>query len=165
MRKTDTAPRRGTKRTTLAWLAACTLWLAAPALPLPGHAADVAQEAAPAAPTNGAAMEEKWGVQVVATRLTADGYMIDFRYRVVGPAKAAFLSDRKIEPYLIDGASGARLVVPNTAKLGRLRQIPHARDGNRTYFMFFANPGRLVKPGAKVTLVIGDLREDLVVEG
>jgi hypothetical protein len=35
----------------------------------------------------------------------------------------------------------------------------------RTYFALFANPGRQIEAGDKVTVVIGDFRaEDLIVE-
>jgi hypothetical protein len=91
--------------------------------------------------------------------------MIDFRYRVLDPDKAAMLGDRRYAPCLIDQASGTRLRVPNTPKLGPLRQSATRLEAGKIYFMLFANSGLLVKSGSKVTIVIGDFRaEDLTVE-
>ncbi|RMG84918.1 MAG: hypothetical protein D6708_16425, partial [Candidatus Dadabacteria bacterium] len=33
-------------------------------------------------------VREKWGIEVVGVMLSAGGYMLDFRYRVVDPEKA-----------------------------------------------------------------------------
>lgn len=105
------------------------------------------------------------GIEVLGLRQASAGYMIDFRYRVLDPDKAAPLLDHKIQPYLLDPASGAKLFVPSTPKLGQLRQTPkHPVAGDR-YFMFFANPGRYAQPGSRLTLVAGDLRlENLTVQ-
>ena len=110
--------------------------------------------------------EVKLGIRTEGLRLSAAGYMLDFRYRVIDPAKAAPLLDRKVRPYLLDEASGAQLGVPDTAKLGQLRTTGRnkvVRD--QDYFILFANPGRFVKAGSKMTMVMGDLRlENLTVE-
>jgi len=109
-------------------------------------------------------MEERWGVEIVWIRQTAAGYMLDFRYRVLDAEKAAPLFKRKTKPYLIHQASGAQFVVPNPPKTGPLRTSDPPKEGI-TYWMFFANPGRYMKPGDKVTVVIGDFRaENLTVE-
>ena len=125
---------------------------------------------ATAAPLAGAAAErrasEACGIRVEALRLSAAGYVLDFRYRVVDPAKAAPLLDGKQRPYLLDGR-GAKLGVPDTPILGSLRQT--SRNGkvslNHSYFVLFANPGRYLRSGDRVTLVVGDARlPDLRVE-
>jgi len=33
-------------------------------------------------------LEETWGIQIMGSRQTAAGHMIDFRYRVLDPEKA-----------------------------------------------------------------------------
>ena len=110
--------------------------------------------------------EVKLGIRTEGLRLSAAGYMLDFRYRVIDPAKAAPLLDKKIRPYLLDDASGAQLGVPDTAKLGQLRTTGRNRAvHDQDYFIMFANPGRFVKPGNRMTLVMGDSRlENLTVE-
>lgn len=105
------------------------------------------------------------GMRVTAVRLSAEGYMIDLRYQVVDASKAAPLLAPTVQPYLLEQASGAKLLVPNTPKVGMLRQRVIDPKPEKTYFMFFANPGRYVKPGDKVTLVLGDSQiSDIAVE-
>lgn len=110
--------------------------------------------------------EVRLGIRMDGLRLSAAGYIVDFRYRVVDPARAAPLLDRKIRPYLLDEASGAQLGVPDTAKLGQLRTTGRNKVlADQDYFILFANPGRFVKAGNRMTLVMGDLRiENLSVE-
>jgi len=66
------------------------------------------------------------GVEVLGIRPSAAGYMLDFRFRIVDPAKAAPLLDRQVEPRVIDKARGAELVVPTATKVGQLRQVAHS---------------------------------------
>ena len=90
--------------------------------------------------------------------------MLDFRYRVIDPEKASLLLRRDVKPYLIDQATGSKFSVPRT-KLGPMRQTAVKPAANRNYIILFGNPGGTVKPGSKVTFVLGDLKiEDLVVE-
>ena len=103
------------------------------------------------------ALSEKWGIELVAMRSTAAGHMVDFRYRVLDAEKAAPLFKRQTKPYLIHQASGKALAVPNTAKLGSLRNSNTPQAG-RTYWMFFGNHHRVVQKGDKVTVAIGDFR-------
>lgn len=112
-------------------------------------------------------VEATYGIHVEGLRLTAAGSMLDFRYRVVDPSKAAPLLNGKIQPYLLDEAHAATLGVPNTPKLGRLRQT--SRNGkihtDRTYFVMFGNPGKAVRSGDKVTLLLGQVKiTDLTVQ-
>ena len=113
---------------------------------------------------HGLRLEETWGIRIEGIRLSAAGYMLDFRYRVLDPEKAALLFDRKTKPYLIDQKSGAKFMVPSPPKVGPLRTSDPPQKG-RTYFIMFANPGKYIKQGYKVTVVIGDFRlEDLTVK-
>jgi hypothetical protein len=109
-------------------------------------------------------LEEQYGIKVESARLSAGGYMIDFRYRVLDAAKAAPILDRAAKPYLIDQATGAKFIVPNPPKVGQLRSGKSIKEG-KIYFIFFANPARYVKSGNKVTVVIGDCEiKDIVVQ-
>lgn len=108
---------------------------------------------------------ERLGIEVTAMGLSAAGYMIDLRYRVLDPEKAAPLLSRKIRPHLVDETSGAVLAVPNSPKLGAIRQTDARPKIGREYFVLFANPGRLLQPGARVSLVMGDTKlENLTVQ-
>jgi hypothetical protein len=114
-----------------------------------------------------ASVESTFGISVEGLRLSAAGSMLDFRYRVLDAKKAAPLLDGRIQPYLLDEAHGAKLGVPDTPVLGRIRQT--ARNNNiltdRTYFIMFGNPGKVLHSGDKVTLLIGQVKiTDLTVQ-
>jgi len=129
--------------------------------PVDSLMADGAVSSEPASPS---IHSDKWGVKVIGVRPSAAGYMLDFRYRVLDAKKAAEVVNRKNKPYLLVEKDGSKLVVPVTSKLGPLRQSAQYAKENRNYFMFFANPGKHVKSGDLVTVVIGDFKaEHLVV--
>lgn len=109
-------------------------------------------------------MKREWGIEIVYVRQTAAGYMLEFRYKVVDAKKAQALFERQIKPLLTHVESGAKMVVPTPAKTGALRNSNPPKDGH-TYWMFFANPGQLVKPGEHVDIEIGEfVAENLIVQ-
>lgn len=109
-------------------------------------------------------MKREWGIEILFVRQTAAGYMLEFRYKVVDAEKAKALFERQTKPMLTHTETGARLIVPTPAKTGALRNSNPPKDGH-TYWMFFANPGQLVKPGQHVSIEIGEfLVENLVVQ-
>ena len=109
-------------------------------------------------------IEETWGIRIESAMLSAVGYMVDFRFRVLDAAKAMPIFERKSKPCLIDQATGAAFAVPNPPKVGPLRSGGHIKEG-KVYFIFFANPAKYVKSGNKVTVVIGDFRaQDVVIQ-
>ena len=115
--------------------------------------------------SNAALLREQWGVEITSLRLSAHGRMVDFRYRVLDPVKAATLAKREFKPQLIDQATGAILTVPDTPKLGPLRQSAARLIQGKIYFALFANTRCMVKSGSHVTVVIGPLRaENLTVQ-
>lgn len=112
-------------------------------------------------------IEEKWGIKILSISQTAAGYMLDFRYRILDPDKASVLAHPKYQANLIDQASGRILSVPVSPKVGSLRGIAkHEKPkANRNYYVLFMNPNKFVKPGNKVTVIIGDFKvKDMVVE-
>ncbi|MCK5068952.1 MAG: hypothetical protein KAR01_00360 [Desulfocapsa sp.] len=109
-------------------------------------------------------LRENWGIEVLGIRSTAAGYMLDFRYRVLDAEKANPLFRRKSRPQLIDQESGAHVGVFSSPKTGPMRttNVPQA---GRNYFILFANPGRYIQPGNRVTISIDDFKvENLVVQ-
>jgi hypothetical protein len=109
-------------------------------------------------------MKRQWGVEVVFVRQTSAGYMLEFRYKVLDAEKAKPLFDRQTKPMLTHVDSGATFIVPTPPKTGALRNSnPPLAD--HTYWMFFANPGKYVKPGDLVTIEIGDfVAKNIIVE-
>jgi hypothetical protein len=109
-------------------------------------------------------LAEQWGIEVTSVRMTMHDHMIDFRYRVLDPVKAKELFVRQNKPALIHQETGKVLAVPETAKVGPLRNSNTPQEG-KIYWMFFGNANNLVQAGDKVTVVIGEFRvEDLLVE-
>ena len=130
---------------------------------LPCRAAE--ESGAPAASNSVESLEARWGIEVISVRVSAAGYMIDFRYKVLDAEKAAPIARRENKPYLIDQASRAKLLVPTTPKIGSLRQTATKLTPGRVYGAMFSNPAHVVKAGSKVTIVIGECRiENLTVE-
>lgn len=119
------------------------------------HAAVPAITTGKLAAANPSAIAQRWGIEIASMRLASGGYMLEFRYRIVDANKAQPLFDRGVRPRLHDDVTGLDSVVPNPPTTGSLRSTNDAKAG-RTYFMFFANPGRVVKAGSEVTVTIGE---------
>jgi len=110
-------------------------------------------------------LEAKWGIQITTLRLSARGAMIDFRYKVLDPVKAAELANPELHPVLTEEATGFELHVPNTPKAGPLRQSAEQLEAGKIYWMFFSNLSRAIKSGSQVTVTIGDFKvEHLTIE-
>ncbi len=146
--------------------------------PTPAQSATPAQAAAPAQPSAPAGrpapvwqgstlnrlspraemyFEGAWGVGDLHVKVAESGQIIRFNYRVLDPAKAAALNDKKAEPELFDPQGKVKLVVPEMEKVGKLRQSSTPKAG-MTYWMAFSNPTLAVKRGHRVDVVIGSFR-------
>lgn len=109
-------------------------------------------------------MKRQWGVEVLWVRQTAAGYMLEFRYKVLDAEKAKPLFNRQTKPVLIHEKTGSKMMVPAPAKVGALRNSNTPKAGT-TYWIFFANPGKYIKPGDQVSIQIGDyLQQHLTVQ-
>ena len=144
-------------------LAACAAAsIAAAAAPAETASNTVATAAAAAAPA--VDLVQKWGIQVSGLFLSAGGNMVDFRYKVLDPKKAAILTRPDIKPTLLNLTSGAKLIVPDS-DVGPLRQSSRPQVAGKLYFILFANTRHHVKSGDKVTISAGDFTvENLTVE-
>jgi hypothetical protein len=128
----------------------------------PAEAAPAAPPAAVSRPVYAGARSQRgemyyarrYGVDQLQVRSTSSGSSLEFRYRVLDAQKAAVLTDKRAKPVLIDQKTGNRLTVPTMEKIGELRQTAAPEEG-REYWMVFANPGKAVKPGQRVDVVIG----------
>jgi hypothetical protein len=137
--------------------------VAAQVAALPHAAGEVAAVAAK--PTASADPAPKWisesfGVEVQGARLSASGYVIDLRYKVLDAEKAKPLMDRKVRPVLVDEVTGNRFYVPQPPVVGALRQTARSNPvvPGKAYFIIFANPDQRLKAGDSVTLYLGDQR-------
>ncbi len=108
--------------------------------------------------------ESVWGVDSLNVKAAESGELIRFTYHVVDPVKSKILNDKKFEPALIFPEGHVKLVIPSLEKVGQLRQSSTPEAG-KSYWMAFSNPGRTVKRGDRVDIVIGQFRaEGLIVE-
>lgn len=109
-------------------------------------------------------MEVKWGIRPESVRLSAGGFMIDFRYRITDSAKASvLLKEKELKPRLVDMASRAVLSIHELDKVGAMRTSFKNIVANKEFFMMFANPNRFIKRGNRVAIVIGEFRMDNLV--
>jgi hypothetical protein len=123
----------------------------ATAMPQPAVAA---QQNAPRARPQLAApspLETQYGIQVTQVNLTAAGGLVDFRFKVLDAAKARkLLGNPANVPVLIAG-DNPPLAPPHHALHG-------AKFGDGlVYFILYPNVRSAVKPGAEVTVAMGDV--------
>jgi hypothetical protein len=108
---------------------------------------------------------DKLGIHPLGILLTAAGTMLEFRYIVADSEKSLPVFDRRKKTYLVDQANGSNLGVSFNTKIGPMRSSSRNPVAGKEYFIMFVNPGRQVKRGSKVTIVIGDSKiENLTVE-
>ena len=100
--------------------------------------------------------EAAWGIEAPSVKAVESGVILRFSYRVVDPEKARLLNDKKLNPVLESPEKGVRLVVPSMEKVGQLRQAPRDIEAGMSYWMAFSNSGRLLKPGDRVDVIIGN---------
>jgi hypothetical protein len=98
-----------------------------------------------------AGLVDRTGVRVVMVAITGGGGLLDLRYQVVDPDKAAAVHDAETPPVIIDEDTG---LVINSLLMG------HAHTGGFkagvTYYLIFENPGNLIERGTTVSILLGD---------
>src|SRR5258708_9363366 len=100
-----------------------------------------------------------WGVESLSVKAVESGEIIRFSFFVIDADKAKTLNDKSLEPALIAPEKGVKLVVPALEQVGFLRQMSTPVEG-KSYWMAFSNSGRLVRPGDRVNVVIGQFHAD-----
>jgi hypothetical protein len=110
----------------------------------------------PAVSTSGLA--ERSGVRLVRVAVTGDGGLLDLRYQMVDPGKAAAVHEARTPPAIIDERTG---LVLNRLLMG------HAHHGQLkpavSYYLIFENTGNWVHRGSVVTVLLGDAQVEHVV--
>ncbi len=103
-------------------------------------------------------MQQDWGVEPVHLRLTAGGYMIEFRYKILDVEKARILSSRKRTdfPQLQSLKSKAKLGVPYGPTVGYLKSNRWFHELGKMYIAMFSNGGKHLLRGDKVKIQIKD---------
>jgi len=103
-------------------------------------------------------LAERSGVRLIRVAVTAGGGLLDLRYQVVDPSKAAAVHEAKTPPAIIDERTG---LVLNRLLMG------HAHQGQLkpavSYYLVFENTGNWVRRGGEVTVLLGDAEVEHVV--
>jgi hypothetical protein len=118
-----------------------------------GAAKNAPQHALPATVLSNDRLEQEYGIRLTLVGVTAAGGMVDVRYRVVDPVKAAKLIDEEeggIMPMVYVG-NGDVMLMPDM----------HMREqklvAGRVYFVLIPNTQNAVKRGSVVTVVFGNV--------
>jgi hypothetical protein len=98
-----------------------------------------------------AGLAQRNGIRISQLAVTGAGGLVDLRYQVLDPDKAA--SVHTARPELVDERTG---VVVDQLLMGHSHKgVMHA---GQTYYLLFENPGDLVRRGSEVTVALGGLR-------
>ncbi len=100
-------------------------------------------------------------IEVVYCRLAPSNEFLDVRFRIYGTVN--FDPDPS-STYLIDEGTGEKYYIMLLQRIGRLAEIRNP-DETAAHSIMFRNFDRKLKPGARVTLVAGGLRQEHVVVG
>jgi hypothetical protein len=100
-----------------------------------------------------AGFQRTTGVRIVRVAVSGGGGLVDLRYQVIDPDRAASLHDAGNPPEVVDERTG---VVVDSLFMGHSHQGRlHAAE---TYYLIFDNPGNLVRRGTRVTVRLGAAR-------
>ena len=103
-------------------------------------------------------LAERSGVRLIRVAVTGGGGLLDLRYQVVDPSKAAAVHEAQTPPAIIDERTG---LVLNRLLMG------HAHHGQLkpavSYYLIFENTGNWVRRGSEVTVLLGDAQVEHVV--
>lgn len=98
-------------------------------------------------------LEEKYGVRVNLVALTASGGMIDLRLKIIDSQKASLLlADKNNFPALYVNDVGITLNASADDKSQGIKL-----EDNGGLYLLFPNASNAVKPGAKVSILFGDI--------
>jgi hypothetical protein len=116
------------------------------------------QEWAPGTMPVSEEIEEKFGVRFTFLAVTAEGGMVELRYRVIDEDKAAnFGHYTETAPMLVSEDTGE---VVDVTIMGLHN---HRVEPGRTYYVLYRNTGGALKSGRPVTIAIGNYELEHVV--
>ena len=98
-------------------------------------------------------------VEVIRCRLAANDEYVGVRFRM---RDAGNFDPGSTELYLVDEATGERFDIVHLQRIGRVAEFSNP-DEKGVHDVMFRNPDGRLKPGARVTLVIGPARREHVV--
>ena len=103
-------------------------------------------------------LAERSGVRLIRVAVTGGGGLLDLRYQVIDPSKAAAVHEAKTPPAIIDERTGLVLdrLLMGHAHHGQLKAAV-------SYYLIFENTGNWVRRGSEVTVLLGGAQVEHVV--
>jgi len=93
--------------------------------------------------------------------MVANGSMVQVRFTVPPAKTTQWIPVDQKDTYLVDEATGEKFFVMNLVRIGPAAQVRVPKGGGSSY-MIIDNAHEHLKPGARVTVVIGDLKQEHV---
>lgn len=99
-------------------------------------------------------------IEVIYCRLAPSDEFVEVRFRMHG---VETFHPEPADTYLVDEGTGEKYYIMQLQRVGRLADIRNPEDSARS--VLFRNLERKIRPGTRVTLVAGGLRQEHVVVG
>jgi hypothetical protein len=111
----------------------------------------------PGTPASAETIEAKWGIRIQHIGVSADGGLIDFRYVVLDPDKAAPLASVENRPRLFVESTGALV--------DSLMHPPHSHEptAGQSHYLLYNNTHGAIRRGTSVSVLLGDLRLEHII--
>lgn len=100
-------------------------------------------------------------IELVSCRLAASGELVDVQFRI---REKGILDLQPANTYLVEEATGERFYIVRLQRIGPIAGVSEPRTGAVQYLVFKNREGKL-RPGSRVTIVIGDAKLEQVVVG
>jgi hypothetical protein len=93
--------------------------------------------------------------------MVANGSMLQVRFTVPASTTTQWIPVDPKDTYVVDESSGEKFYVANLVRIGPVAQVRLPKGGGSTY-MIVDNRHEHLKPGAKITVVVGALKQEHV---
>jgi len=87
-------------------------------------------------------------------RLSMGGRYLDLRYKVLDAEKALRLGQGKTPSYLVDDASGTKLLMPRPPAEGAFPPTGNKLAPGRMYYAMIANPNGKIQSGSQLAFQV-----------
>jgi hypothetical protein len=90
--------------------------------------------------------------------MAANGSMLQVRFTVPASSVTRWIPMQPKDTYVVDETSGEKFYVANLGRIGPAAQVRLPKEGGSSY-MIIDNRHEHLKPGAKITVVVGALKQ------
>jgi hypothetical protein len=93
--------------------------------------------------------------------MVANGSMVQIRFTVPAATATQWVPVDPRQTYVVDEATGEKFFVMNLVRIGPLAQVRLPKGGGSSY-MVIDNRHERLKPGTRITVVVGALKQEHV---